>query len=371
MARTALEREWRSGGLSPLGRAVRAFVLGCGMARAASSDPLAPLRDGDLGPLYFLHGRERYLLDRAVELVRTRVLDPRTKDFNYELFYGKEAGAQRILQAARSLPMMARRRLVLVRDADEMKADELSGLIPYLAAPAPETCLVLVAEKVDQRLKFFTAFKKHGVLIKLDPLYERQLPDFVRGEARARGVTFAPAAVQLVVDEIGADLGQLADAVERLAIFVGERQQVTPADVDTVVATTRQRNVFELANAVGEGDRPRALTVLSSMLGAREPGVRVVAMLARHVRQLWMAAELLAGGAGKGELAATLGIPPFFVDGIAEQARRFTRARLAEMHEALYRADRRLKSSRLEDARLLEALILSLTRGAARQAASR
>ncbi|HEX9104665.1 MAG TPA: DNA polymerase III subunit delta, partial [Polyangia bacterium] len=165
------------------------------MARPTGSDPLAPLRDGEPGPLYFLYGKERYLIDRAVDLVRARVLDPRTRDFNYELFYGKEAGASRIAQAARTLPMMARRRLILVRDADEMKAEELAGLSSYVADPAPETCLVLVAEKADQRLKFFSAFKKHGVLVKLDPLYERQLPDFVRGEARARGVTLAPDAV--------------------------------------------------------------------------------------------------------------------------------------------------------------------------------
>ena len=334
------------------------------MARPTGADPLAPLRQGEPGPLYFVHGRERYLVDRAVELLRTRVLDPRTRDFNYELFYGKEAGAARIAQAARTLPMMAKRRLVLVRDADEMKGDELGALIPYVSDPAPETCLVFVAEKADQRLKFFTAFKKHGVLIKLDPLYERQLPDFVRGEAKARGVTLAPDAVTMMVDEIGAELGQLADAVERLAIYVGERKEVTAEDVDKVVATTRQRNVFELANAVGSGDRAHALAVLSSMLGARESGVRIVAMLARHLRQLWITSELLERTRDKFEIAGALGIPPFFADDIIKQARTIDAMRAKRMHAALFKADKDLKSSRLEDARLLEGLILELTRSA-------
>src|SRR3954468_22835979 len=331
------------------------------MARAGA-DPLAPLREGDPGPLYFLHGRERYLLDRAVDLLRARVLDPRTRDFNYELFYGKEAGASRIAQAARTLPMMAKRRLILVRDADEMKADELSGLSSYVADPAPETCLVFVAEKADQRLKFFSAFKKHGVLIKLDPLYERQLPDFVRGEAKARGVALAPDAITMIVDEIGAELGQLADAVERLSIYVGERKQVTAEDVEQVVATTRQRSVFDLANAVGAGDRAQALRVLSSMLGARESGVRIVAMLARHLRQLWVTSELLERTRDKFEIAQALGIPPFFADDIIRQARTLDAARAKRMHAALFNADKNLKSSRLDDARLLEGLILELTR---------
>jgi DNA polymerase-3 subunit delta len=327
-----------------------------------NSDPLAQLREGEPGPLYYLYGRERYLVDRAVDLLRARVLDPRTRDFNYELFYGKEAGASRIVQASRTLPMMAKRRLVLVRDADEMKADDLAGLSNYVADPAPETCLVLVGEKIDQRLKFFTAFKKHGTLVKLDPLYERQLPDFIRGEAHARGVAIEPDAVQLLVDEIGPELGQLADAVERLAIYVGERKRLGAVEVASVIKTTRQHSVFELSNAVGQGDRARALLTLSSMLDARESGVRIVAMLARHLRQLWATHELLERTRDKFEIAQALGIPPFFVEDIMRQARMLDRARAAEMHAALYEADKSLKSSRLDDARILETLVLSWTK---------
>src|SRR5262245_16373343 len=122
------------------------------MARMDNGDPLERLRQEAVGPLYFIYGKERYLVDQAVEILRQRVLEPALRDFNYELFHGKEVSAARIMQAARTLPMMAKRRLVLIREADEMKADELSGLIPYLARPSAETCLVFVGEKIDQRL---------------------------------------------------------------------------------------------------------------------------------------------------------------------------------------------------------------------------
>jgi DNA polymerase III subunit delta len=328
---------------------------------AGNPDPLAPVREGEPGPLYLLYGKERFLVDRGVELLRQRVLDPRTKDFNAELFHGKDGDPARIVQAARTLPMMAKRRFVLVRDIDEMKADAMSQLVPYVQAAAKETCLVLTAEKVDQRLKLFTAWKKHGVMVKLDPLYERQLPAFVREEARARNVKLEAGAAELLSDEIGADLGQLADALERLGIFVGDRP-VSVRDVEEVVATTRQRTIFELADACGSGDRSRALTILGAIIGARESGVRVVAMLARHVRQLWSAHDLMQKGRpNKFDLAQALGIPPFFVEGIMNQARRLDPPRLSRMHDALFRADKMLKSSRLEDARLLEKLVLDMT----------
>ena len=295
-------------------------------------------------------------------MVRQRVLDPRTRDFNYELFQGKEATAARIVQAARTLPMMAKRRLLLVRDADEMKADELNGLISYVQKPCAETCLVMVGEKVDQRIKLFATWKKTGVIAKFDPLYENKLPGFVADEARRRGVELETGVPRLVADEVGADLAQLADAIERLAIYVGEKKRVSAADVDEVVATTRQRNVFELCNAIGAGHRSRALAVVASMMANRESGVRVVAMLARHVRQLWSAQLLLQKRMSKFELASALGMPPFFVDDIMQQAQRLTPDALKGMHRALFVADTQLKSSRLDDARIMEQLILSLTK---------
>ena len=331
-------------------------------------------------PVYFVHGKERYLVDRALELLRARVLDARTRDFNYELYQAKEAGADRIVNAARTLPMMAKRRLVLVRDFDALKADDQAKLIPYLEDPAPESVLVLEADKLDSRTRFGAAVKKYATCIKLDPLYERQLLGFVRTEAKRRKLVLDTGAGEFLCEEVGADLGALADTVERLALWSESRGggAVTARDVESQVPGGRQRTVFELADAVGKGDRARALKILSSMLESRESGVRVVAMLARHVRQLWSADGLMRAKTPRSELASALGIPPFFVDGIVDQARRVAagsssgggggggsgaggEAAFRELHAALVRADRELKSSRLDEARIMERLVLDLT----------
>jgi DNA polymerase-3 subunit delta len=327
------------------------------------------LKPDDIGPVWMVFGKERYLVDRAVAALRERVLDPRTRDFNYELFQGKDASAERVVNAARTLPMMARRRLVMLRDLDAMKADEQAKLIPYLESPVPESCLIIEAEKLDQRTKAGQALKKHARLVKLEPLYERQLAGFVRAEAKRRGVRFEAGAAEYLCEEIGADLGALADTVERLALYAATREgAVSAAEVEAQVPGGRQRTVFELADAVGRGDRARALGILSAMMDGRESGVRIVAMLARHVRQLWIADTLMRARTPRSELPSALGVPPFFVDGIVDQAKRIGQggeAAFRAMHDALYRADKALKSSRLEEPRLLESLVLEMTgRGA-------
>jgi DNA polymerase III subunit delta len=160
---------------------------------------------------------------------------------------------------------------------------------------------------------------------------------------------------------VGADLGQLTDAIERLVLYAAGRE-VSAEDVEAVVTSTRTRSVFELSDAIGEGDAARALAALGSLLKAREPGLRILAMIARQVRLLLQARGLLDEKANKYRMAEALKLPPFVVDKLESQARRFDIASLVDMHRAVYRTDQLLKSSKVEDDRWLESLVLELAR---------
>lgn len=333
-----------------------------------TADPLetlfSSLQSGNVPSLIYLCGKERFLVDRALDAVKAAALEPATKDFNYDVFHAKDVAAGKIIASARTLPMMAKRRLVLVRDADELDAADLAQLTKYAEAPVPEACLCFVGEKADLRLRFFTQLKKTGLLLKLEPLNERQLPAFVEAEAKRLKVKLQPGAAARISEEIGADLGQLVDALHRLANYVAEGQPIKISDVEEVVATTRQHSVFELIDAVGAGDRAQALGLLGGMLAQREPALRLLAMLGRHVRQLWQTCDLVHGGhggrAGPAEVASALGVMPFVASKLLDQARRLSLPRVTTMHEAIYQADRALKLSKLDDERLMEQLVLRL-----------
>lgn len=127
------------------------------------------------------------------------------------------------------------------------------------------------------------------------------------------------------------------------------------------MATTRQHTVFELIDAVGAGDQAAALSLLSGILAAREPALRLLAMLSRHVRQLWVTRDLLGGGRpSPAEVAQAAGVPPFVAGKLMDQARRLSPGRLAGMHELVFKADRTLKTSKIDEARHMEALVLRL-----------
>lgn len=323
------------------------------------TDLLQQIEAGKLQPVYFLSG-EAYPLELAAAAIRDAVLGDQQNAFNLDALLASEASAASILEAARTMPMFGSRRLVQVRDAHVLKAEELNQLLPYLKDPSPTTCLLLLGEKADLRLKFFSELKKHGVVVRFERLKDRQAPGWVAGEAKRLRIQLRAGAAEAIAEAVGTDMGQLAAALERLSLFVGVGKPVGPADVERVLAQTRQRSIFELTNAVGRGQRREALLVLSRMLDDREPGVRIVAMLARHLRQLWSARELSTRGQSKNEIAGALGIHPFFVGDMLEQAMRFNVAALRRTHRALFEADRQLKSSRLPESAILERLVLSL-----------
>ncbi|MBI5480859.1 MAG: DNA polymerase III subunit delta [Deltaproteobacteria bacterium] len=332
--------------------------------RVPDRDVVAEVRAGRPEPVYYLYGKEQFLVQRALAAVRAAVLDPKTQAFNLDTVDCKEGAhhAERILAAARTLPMLARRRLVLVKDADELKPEDLEAMLPYLGNPAETTCLVFVAQNADLRRRFFLELRKGGGLAKFEPLYERRLPAWIEGEARALGHGVEPGAAQLLCDVSGADLASLSQALEQLSLFVGPRQRITVAAVEELCAETRQHSVFDLAKAVGERDTRRALHQCQRMLQAREPAVRILFMLTRHFRQLWIAQELAPQRLDREEAARRIGIPPFFVDGLMTQARRFDGRALARAFEALYGADRALKSSHAGDEVVLERLLVDLCR---------
>jgi len=110
-------------------------------------------------PIYFFYGEEPFLAERAGRRVMEKAVDPAMKDFNLNIYYGGDCKGTEILDTAQTLPMFAQRRVVVVRQADKLPADTQEGLLPYLADPCKETCLLFIAAKPDMRRRFFAELK--------------------------------------------------------------------------------------------------------------------------------------------------------------------------------------------------------------------
>jgi DNA polymerase-3 subunit delta len=306
-------------------------------------DLLDEVDAGRFDPIYVLHSEHPILIERVVTALRDAVVPPNARGFNYDVVEGKPT-ANRIVSLAQTLPMMAARRLVYVRDLAGLPADEAEGLLAYVAKPNPSTVIVCVTSKLDKRLKLFAQLSKKGFLHTLEA--PRQLAPWVRAEAKAKKVELDGTAITRLIDTVGNDLSRLALAVEQLGLFVmrdGKARAVTSDDVDELIADTRERSVFELTDAIGAADRPRAMAAVSSLCDQRESAVGVIVMLARHVRQMSLVHSLRSQNVPRPQWPQMLGVPPFVVDKLIAQARSYSPEALALATQRLATVDRALK----------------------------
>jgi DNA polymerase-3 subunit delta len=158
---------------------------------------------------------------------------------------------------------------------------------------------------------------------------------------------------------VGPDASALDDAIERLGLYAGG-SPVETDHVATVVSSIRQNKVFDLTDALGSRNPGRAMALLEEFLGNREEPLRLLALVARHMRQLVLARVYAPQNLPQADLARLLGVPPFAVSKLLSQSRVFNGTQLEVSLMRIARADVELKSSRRPAGLILEDAIMDL-----------
>jgi DNA polymerase-3 subunit delta len=316
----------------------------------------AELAKGRLRPAYLLAGEEPLLRDRALAALRTAVLGDAANDFDFERLEGERANAARLLDALRALPVLAARRLVVLREPEARRGREdalseaLVRALPELAAQET-TVLVVLAARVDKRSAWVRAFAEPAAWVACDPPKAgRAVAAFASAEARRRGVLLGAGAAEALAEAVGPQLLRLAGELEKVALFAGPGQRVERAHVQESVSAVAEEKIWELTDATFDGRSGDALAALARLLGAGMAAPLLLASLASHLRKLVRARE---GEAVPGH--------PMVVRRIEAQARRHPLPRLLAGLRGAEQADLRLKGhGSLPAERVLERLVLSL-----------
>ncbi len=310
---------------------------------AAIGDLEKRLKRREFDPVYLLYGEETFLVDRAVDLILERALDPATRSFNADVVYGGATAGADVLALATSFPMMADHRVVVVREFEKLAEKE--RLEPYLSDPLPSTILVLVTAKPDFRMKIFKSLEQHAASLEFRHLQDEEIADWITAKAKQQGKTIAPEASRLLQSYIGSSLRDAANELEKVSLFAGDRAALTESDVKAVVALSRDFSVFDLQRAIGLGDLPQAQMVLSAMLSSGENALGIIVMLTRFFQKVLLVHAVRGPRGSEYQLASRLRLSPAHVREYLQAASRFPPARLERCFRALLEADEQMKTS--------------------------
>jgi len=323
---------------------------------------------GDFQSVYLFHGEEEYIKKSALERLRGAILPAGLEALNETILEGA-VSADRVIEAAETLPMMCERRLVVVKDWAPLmsgrakgEADEAERFTKWLPG-APESCTLVFycRAKADGVKKCTKALKKNEVLFA--QLDDATLARWLRARAKEHGAAIGPQACDALVFAAGRDLTRLAGEIGKLASYAGKGNEISPADVRSLVTPTAESTVFEMIDALTAGRFARAQDMLKGLIVMGENRVRILYMITRQVRLLCLSRELIAAKKGQSEIQSALGVTSYGAKRLMEQARRMKAESLERAYKECVDAEFAVKSGRWRDEAALDRIMLLLRAG--------
>lgn len=215
-------------------------------------DILANLKNKIYHPFYFLMGEESYFIDQITDYISSHVLTEAEQGFNQHILYGKDTDIDTIITYARRFPMMANHQVIIVKEAQNIK--KIEELEPYLNAPLESTILVVnyKYKSIDKRKSFAKKLREKGVLFESKKIYDNQLPTWINNYLSDHRFRIAPQAAAMLAEYLGTDLSKVSNELDKLIISLPENTQITPDHIEKNIGISKDFNIFELQNALGE-----------------------------------------------------------------------------------------------------------------------
>ena len=316
----------------------------------------------ELKPVYLITGGDRPKIQRALRRLRDRVGEDAT-----ELLSANDTSGDDAVAACNSLGLLGGGgRLVIVEDVDRWKAADAKSITAYLASPAPDTVLALVAAEVKKDSALAKACAKAGDVLLYD-VPKRRLSEWVTKQFADRRIAVDGEAARLLIEVVGEDPEELASEVDKIATWSGG-EPVGTKEIELLAAGCAEIPGYELTDAWGRRDLPAALTACQTLLErSGDPVTRTVpmliGMLVAHVGRVRDCQMYAEEGLSAREAASRLKRHPFYVEKLFAQARNYGPDELRTAVVRLAELDHAVKGgSRLAVDLELERALIEITR---------
>lgn len=293
--------------------------------------------------IYLFLGNEQFLKSRALALLKAKACAGASSYLNYREFSVEEAGQddfKNLLDDARTAPFMSKHRLFVIRGVNDLSEAQKDELGLFMENKPKSTVLALVAGELKKEDIIYRAVMKCGKIMNFDAFSKDKLNRWINERFAQLKKRIEPAALKLLIDNVGVDLTQLDLTVELVAAFTGKRDNVVVADIEKLTGKNLEVTAFALTDAIGAKNANAAFKVLNAM--EKDAGVvpQLVGLLGWQLRRIWSSKK-----SGNSFL---------------RQGDRFSTKELEQGFKLLLELDKDIKSSPVESWRAFELLVARL-----------
>jgi DNA polymerase III subunit delta len=307
--------------------------------------PRTPAR-GDtrrpLKPAYLIVGDDLPKIEEALKRLKLRIVEESGSDLNISEFDAPADSGPLVVNAANTMAFLGGTRLVLVYHADGwLKADK-DAVAAYLASPAPDACLTLLAGKLAPSDVLRTAVQKHGDVLEYLAPKESELPAWLVREVGRAGVPLGLQQARHLVERCGDNQTILLREVEKLDLYAAGRR-ITDDDIRLLTTPTVEASIFDLLDSLALGRGAAAFSAADELLSAGERHEVLFYRILRHFQSLSRVAALRDEGYEREAIQAELKLKAFPARKLVEQAARLGSDGIARRLAVLAETDARMK----------------------------
>jgi DNA polymerase-3 subunit delta len=222
--------------------------------------------------IYWLEGEEDYYIDMIMDYAEHKILNEAEAGFNLTVFYGKDADWAAVINACTRYPMFAERQVVLLKEAQQMK--DIEKLETYAENPLGSTVFVVgyKTKTLDKRGKLYKLLKKSAEIFTSEKIKDYKLQEWIGEYLRTQGYKINAKAISLLDEHIGNDLNRIVNEIEKLALNLKGKKDITEDDIEKYIGISKEYNVFELQAAIAKKDLAKAIKIIQYFEGNPKAG---------------------------------------------------------------------------------------------------
>ena len=315
-------------------------------------------------PVYFLSGEESFYIDQLSDLIEENVLSEIEREFDLSILYGRDVKVDEIVMAAKSFPMMALQKVLIVKEAQAV--DKIEELDKYVNNPSKSTLLVICYKykKIDGRTAFSKNLKKKAVFFESPKLYENQIPAWINEWCGSKGYRISSKSCVMLTEFLGSDLSKIANELNKLFINIDKSKEISPELIEHYIGISKDYNVFELQKTLGKKDLLGTYKILSYFMPNQKdnPLVKVIPSIFPFFQKVLILKQLPASS-DKNTIASVLGVNPYFVQDYQVAAQNYSINKLIQIISLFREYDLKSKgvdSSAVGDGELMKEMFYKI-----------
>lgn len=303
---------------------------------------MSQLKSGKYAPVYLLMGEEPFYIDCISEFIENNALPEVDRDFNQVVLYGRDTHPDEVVANAKQFAFGADHRVVILKEAKDLsKFDQLT---PYFAHPQPSTILVVCYKYGKLKAAQYKNCDKSTVIFTSEPVKDYQLPAWVQKQAAEHNFKLNQQAANIITEHIGNDLSRIDNEFKKLKIILPEGAEITPEIIEKNIGISKEYNIFELQNALGERNADKAFRICLNFAHNMKdnPNVKTIAVLYTFFNK--MLAYMLLPDNSAQSLERVYGkINPYVMDVNRKYASRYSLAQVRKIMSVLREYDLKSK----------------------------